>query len=317
MKKIILFLTCALFLSGCGQFLSKNEWIDIVIENPEKLEVFVKYYPIDYNKVSCNKSITYLKSEDWRIMILKNPLISDMFDEKFKIWESCLCLNDKIEIIKKHKKFGEKLQLQNPKDLKNIDSATWGELLISCPSLTKLYDKMKCSMERSKKEWMFLLEHHYESVIDDFIGFGMYEKFNAFEIAVLIRWRPNILDICYNDQDFISYLMSSSRSDFEFTIIGTSLYYHVKNSSNKKAFTLLKKITDVIISRRSPSQGRAGFPCLYYMARCYKEGYCTEKNDDISNSYYLLLNESLGKDETLKNGEVRENWENSYKELRL
>lgn len=322
---------------------TKTEWIDIVTEEPNKLEDFIKYYPIVDESMHYGISKRRLESVDWKIMILKNPLISDMYDSKFKIWEKRLWLDDKIEIAKTNNKFEKKLQ--NAKSLRGLSESMWSELLVAFPSLRNLYDKSK----RSNKEWLYSLEYNYENEIGDFIGFAAYKNFGSRDIASLIKLRPNILDICYNDKDFISYLFKD-KAYKDFSLIGASLYFHAKNNSNKKAFDLLKKMTDKFISRIKSNNGtdfeatgnlivdinrlnltveeymmrsiieaftveNKKHICLYYMARCYKEGYATEKNDGISGSYYLILNKMLRKNEELKNGEIYGGWETLYEKL--
>lgn len=330
---------------------SKEEWIDVVAKNPEKFDDFIKYYGIMLPQLIDGKmeypygksTKKHLTSKDWKLIIMKNPTLSDTFDDKFKIWELVLRWEDKIELAKKYNNFEGKLK--NSRNLKNLCESEWSNLLVHFPSMVKLYKKSK----RSTKEWLECLMSDYKNEINDFVRFEVYKNLNSYQIAKIIKNYPDFLDIYCNDKEFIFYMCRNDAYK-DFSIIGASLYFHIKNNSNVKAFALLAKLTDVILSgikdKGTINTGLTGnalidakrindemekhlariiidaftfkgnkHVCLYYMARCYKEGYATEKNDSKSNSYYLILNKMSDEEHKLTTGEIHEEWETLYKKF--
>ncbi len=327
---------------------TKEEWFELAKKDPTQFEIFAENYELGIKepvfekgewKYPSSGSAYKIRSDEWKTLILANPKISNLYADKYKIWEIGLTFGDKLEIATKHNEFEAKFREQ--KTLSEIGESMWNKVLIALPSMSDLYEKSK----RNNSAWIQALKADYAKENADFIAFRAYRKFDSGQLAALIKIQPEILQY-YENEDFLLKLCRKE-SYKNFHILGSALYFHIKENSDKRAFSMLEKIvnynlantkfksstampltgnliTDLAImeeqfaremlddiTRRYEHQTE-DYVCIYYLARCYYEGYCVEKDEAKSNSYYTILNKIVSGKTDLKNGEINEAWEHTY-----
>lgn len=267
----------------------KKEWLDIIIKDPKRFRDFAAAVKLEKPKLidgqyKYSDSKNVLSSEDWTYLILNNLEINDLYADEYKIWDLILDASDTFILAVKYQQFVEKLR--NPKLLKRFSPTDWDILITTFPQFLELYKKTK----RNTSEWLDALINNYDGEKEYFIAFEAYKSFDNDDFIRLLKKRPEILEYYYNT-DFVHTMMFDH--DFlDLEKLSEILYGIIKDKRDIRAFAMLslvaKPIGDKDYNHAIFAIQRKLLKCYFYMAKCYENGLCVEKDLEKAKYYYYL-----------------------------
>ncbi len=260
---------------------SVAEWIKILSTNPSEFENFEKY-----------ADVNSLRSSDWSSILISNPALAE-YAKKYNIFETKLWGEDIVKVVIKYPELAN--LLRNKKVLGKLDEPKWKKLVLAVPSLIPLYEKTK----RFDEKWIQCLISDYDKEIEDFLAFEAYKGYAGSGIIArkweyLLKNQPRFVEN-YENKEIIYVLRHHPH--VEVNGIGAILFKMIRDDKNQKAFFMLKAIATPIEGERIGEiyehESNMGY-IYYYLARCYKDGLCVERDENKAKAYYLLMKNAGG-----------------------
>lgn len=275
--------------------MSLKEWINAINKDPSLFAEFEKFSkPQD------------LPARSWVSMLIKNPSLSK-YAEKYNI---TFFGNDFVTMVRKQPKLA--CLAKNRNQMAYLADGSWNILLSIAPELHTFYLKTK----RNETDWVKALINDYENEIRDFFIIAEYDYIYVKNWDCLLKHQPKFVEH-YNNPEIIKILRCKWRDERGVDGIAAILFSLIRDKKDKNAFNMLLNIANF------QADNPYDYECFYiksrinyvyyYLARCYKDGLCVEKDNQKANSFYEQMN-SFGKIELDENG-INKKVENHYKEV--